>query len=104
MEDDLNPEWPDRLWAELVYLEPEDQVRVSGEWISYITHELLPALASRRRSLVAEVVDRPDWTPSRLAETIGSTESAMKRLATEGRKLRGQQDPDSSSGVRGQGT
>lgn len=79
--------WVSLLWQTLDELEPPDQVRVSGDWIVYVTQTLLPELARRRRQQAASVVADPDWDPQKLAETIGGRTEAMKRIAKEGRRL-----------------
>ena len=76
---------------------PTERIRIAGDWIAYVTHRLLPELGEYRRAEIAKLLDDPDWDPQRLAETIGSRVEAVKRLAKEGRKLRGQETDDSSA-------
>ena len=83
-------EWVNLLWEVLQELDPPDRVRVSGDWIIYVTQTLLPDLAHYRRDQVAEIVAQPGWDPQKLAETIGGRTEAMRRLAKEGRRNRGE--------------
>lgn len=80
--------WVEALWAELDGKEDVDQITSSGEWIVTITQQLLPALGARRREKVLAVLDNPEWDYTRLAESIGSRTTAIKRLAEEGRANR----------------
>lgn len=77
--------WQEALWAELDELDDLTQITTSANWIEQITHEISPALARRRRAKIREVLAQPDMDPTRLAETIGSSTSAIKRLNEEGR-------------------
>jgi len=101
---DLEPPlWVKVLFKDLETHDPADRVRVSGDWIIYVTQVLLPHLAQYRRAQVAQLLDNPDWDAQRLAETIGSRTVAISRLAKEGRRARGTAN-DSSSGLRSEGT
>ena len=82
------PAWVADIWGELDTLEPLDQIKVSGDWIYYITRVLQTELAEYRRKAVVSILEQDDWDSQRLAETIGSRESAIDRLARDGRKLR----------------
>ena len=90
-------EWEQMLWTTLINLPYPEQVRVSGDWIVYVTQHLLPELAKHRRLTVAEIVEREGWDPQRLAETIGSRTEAMRRLAKEGRQIRAATETGSTS-------
>ena len=79
-------EWVNLLWEILEGQESPDRVRLSGDWIIYLTQVLLPELAVYRREQVARLMQEADWDPQRLAETIGSRTEAIKRLAKEGRR------------------
>jgi hypothetical protein len=87
------PEWLTRLWDDLTGMEPVDRIKVTGDWIIYVTQHLLPDLGTFRRQQVARLVAQPEWDPRRLAETIGSRTSTINRLASEGRRL----DADTSA-------
>ena len=80
--------WEGALWAELQGMDRVGQVAALGEWITFITQELLPALGDKRREMVRVVLEDPDWDAQRLAETIGARTRTIKRLATEGRPAR----------------
>ena len=78
--------WVTQLWDELRSLEPAEQIKVSGEWIVYLTQKLSPQLAGFRRGHVALLVAQPDWDSRKLAETIGASVATIDRLAKEGRQ------------------
>lgn len=78
-------DWEKRLWEELADLPQEEQIVRAGEWIVAITRDLLPALGNLRRTTVLEILARPNWDATRLAETIGSRRTTITRLAEEGR-------------------
>ena len=80
--------WLDALWAELEEMTPEQRVIASGEFIIELNRSVLSGLARYRRLAVADILDREEWDQYMLAETIGSTPSAVKRLAEEGRAIR----------------
>lgn len=77
--------WHDTLWNELEQLPSVDQFVTSGEWITYITQDLLPALARHRRQTVLAMLDEPDATGTSVAAAMGSRRSTILRLASEGR-------------------
>lgn len=97
-------EWEQLLWTTLINLTYPEQVRVSGDWIVYVTQHLLPKLAEHRRLTTAMIVERDGWDAQRLAETIGSRTVAINRLAKEGRQLRAAIETDSAFGVRSPST
>jgi len=80
--------WEKALWKELEALSAEERIAVSGRCIVHITRSLLPALGNLRREAVLEVLARPGWDATRLAETIGSRRTTIARLAEEGRARR----------------
>ena len=86
--------WIDVLWQELEDMSLPDQVVESGEIITSITRNLLPALARHRRVKVVEILAQPDWDPIRLAEVIGSRRNTITRLAEEGRSLLKSERPE----------
>lgn len=77
--------WQEALWAELDAMDDLDQIKTTAHWIETITHSISPKLAQRRRAKIREVLAQPDWDSTRLAETIGSSPSAIRRLSEEGR-------------------
>lgn len=79
--------WQDHLWKELDEQTPVDQIKTTGEWIAHITHELLPALARRRREQARAVVDSYGGDKTRLAEEIGTRRGTITRLLDEARAL-----------------
>lgn len=79
--------WQETMWAELEAMDDVDQIVASGEWITIMTQTLLPALGQRRRRKILEVLNRPEWDKTRLAETIGSRSATINRLAEEGRAM-----------------
>jgi hypothetical protein len=93
----VTPAWGEVLWAHFDHLTPPEKIRLTGAWIGYITHTLLPELGEARRVAIADLLEDPDWDPQRVAETIGSRKDAVRRLAKEGRKLRGKASDDSSA-------
>lgn len=80
-----SPQWEKVLWEELDQQEPMQQIVTCGEWITGMTQSLLTALADRRRDMVIEVLARPDMDATRLAESIGTRPTTIRRLAEEGR-------------------
>lgn len=77
--------WQEALWAELDAMEDLEQIKTSAHWIELITHEISPQLARRRRSKIREVLAQDDMDATKLAETIGASPSAIRRLSEEGR-------------------
>lgn len=77
--------WQEALWAELDAMDDLDQIKTAATWIEVITHEVSPALARRRRAMILKVLAEPDMDATRLAETIGASTSAIRRLREEGR-------------------
>lgn len=80
--------WREVMWQELDDMDDVQQIVATGKWITEITQEILTALGERRRERVLTVLDRADWDPTRLAETIGSRRTTIVRLAEEGRAKR----------------
>jgi len=83
---DTEPGWLTELWDELTAEDPANQVKVSGDWIVFVTQTLLPQLAEYRRHQVTKILSEPDWDAQRLAETIGARTDTMRRLAREWRR------------------
>lgn len=79
--------WQEAMWAELEAMDAVEQVVATGEWITELTQVVLPALGQHRRRKILEVLSRPDWDKTRLAETIGSRSATINRLAEEGRAM-----------------
>jgi hypothetical protein len=79
--------WIDALWDELERMDPVDQVVFTGEAITQITREVLPALGRHRRVAVVNILAKEGWDPGLLADSIGSRTSTIKRLAEEGRSI-----------------
>lgn len=77
--------WQEALWAELDAKDDLEQIKTSALWIEEITHEVSPRLAQRRRAKIREVLAHPDMDVTRLAESIGASPSAIRRLSEEGR-------------------
>jgi hypothetical protein len=80
--------WEEQMWAELNALPETDQIIVTAEWITRITQDVLPRLGKHRRSVVLDLLARPEWDPTKLAETIGARRGTITRLAEEGRAAR----------------
>ena len=78
--------WEQVLWEELDSMSSVEQVTATATWIAAITHDLLPALAARRREQIVFTLTLPDWDARRLAETIGSRPTTIARLAEEARR------------------
>lgn len=83
---DIEPGWVSALRQEMDALDPVERVRVSGDWIVWVTQILLPELGQYRRDQVNKVLAQDGWDPQRLAETIGSRTNTITRLAREGRR------------------
>lgn len=81
----MTSKWEEAMWAELEQMSPQDQVVATGEWITMMTQQLLPALARHRRLTVVAILESDDWDATKLAETIGSRPGTIQRLAEEGR-------------------
>lgn len=77
--------WQEALWAELDAMDDLEQIKTTAAWIEEITHEVSPKLARRRRSKIGEVLGNRDMDVVQLAETIGASPSAIRRLREEGR-------------------
>lgn len=77
--------WQEALWAELDAMDDLEQIKTSALWIEMITHEVSPKLAQRRRAKIREVLAQDGMDAIRLAESIGASTSAIRRLSEEGR-------------------
>jgi len=77
--------WQEVLWEELDAMDDLEQIKVTANWIEVITHEVSPALARRRRAKIRTVLAQEDMDATKLAETIGTSTSAIRRLSEEGR-------------------
>ena len=77
--------WQEALWAELDAMDDLEQIKTTAAWIEVITHEVSPELAWRRRSKIREILAQDGWDATKLAETIGASTSAIRRLSEEGR-------------------
>lgn len=82
--------WKTQLWAELDSMSDEQQFVTSGEWIAWITRELLPDLGERRRDKIMDFVDKQKWETAQIAEHFGMRRSTVIRLLDEGRHARKQ--------------
>lgn len=81
------PAWAKAMWSELNAMSDVEQIQAAGKWITYMTNTLLSELGTRRRVTVVEVLARPGWDASRLAEELGSRRTAIQRLAEHGRAI-----------------
>jgi hypothetical protein len=77
--------WEEMLWSELDILSDTEQIITSGDMITHINQNILPALADRRRDKVCELLIEPEWDATKLAESIGCRRGTILRLAQEGR-------------------
>lgn len=77
--------WQEALWAELDAMEDLEQIKTSALWIEQITHEVSPKLAQRRRAKIRAKLAEPGVDVTWLAESIGASTSAIRRLSEEGR-------------------
>lgn len=84
---ETRPHWEDVLWQDLAALPPEEQIVVSGEWITHITQSLLTRLGRHRRFVVKEAISRDGMDAALLADKIGGRRSTLERLASEARAL-----------------
>src|SRR5262245_62457393 len=80
-------EWERALWAELDSAEELHQFVLAGEYITRLTHEILPKLAARRRAVVRSMVGRPDMDATKFAESVGTRRTTITRLMYDGRAL-----------------
>lgn len=81
------PAWANTLWTELNEMGQEDQIIASGDWITYITGELLVQLGRHRRLAIVEAL-KGDIDEGVLADRIGGRRTTLQRLAAEGRTIR----------------
>lgn len=77
--------WQEALWAELDAMDDLEQIKTSALWIEVITHEVSPKLAQRRRAKIRAKLAEPGVDVTWLAESIGASTSAIRRLSEEGR-------------------
>jgi hypothetical protein len=80
--------WEETLWAELDSMTETEQFVATGEMIATVNQSLLPALADRRRDIVNDILAKPDWDATKLAESTGARRGTILRLAQEGRARR----------------
>ncbi len=83
--------WKTAIWEELSTLDPEEQFVVAGEWITYITRNLLPELGLCRRENVISLVDNEGMTNAEVAGKLSMRRSTIIRLIDEGRSVHKQQ-------------
>lgn len=76
------------MWAEIKALPDTEQILITGDWITRMQQEIVPALARLRRETVLKLLGSEGWDATRLAESIGSRRTTITRLAEEGRALR----------------
>ncbi len=81
------PAWADSLWAELNNLSQEEQIIASGDWITYITGQLLVQLGRHRRLAIVDAL-KGDVDEGVLADRIGGRRTTLQRLAAEGRTIK----------------
>lgn len=81
----MTAKWITALWEELDAKDDLEQITVAAEWIIDITHEVLPALGQRRRTAIRDMLAKEDWDHVKLAETIGTRPSTIRRLVDESR-------------------
>lgn len=81
------PQWQKVLWDELSQLSTDEQIIVSGQWITDISRNLLTELGAHRRRLIAEAVREEGVDDGVLADRLGSRRSTITRLAEQGRAL-----------------
>lgn len=86
-----NSKWEETLWEELAELEPSARFLKAGEWITSLTHGLLPELSKSRRLAIVESVES-GIEPARFAELVGSRPTTIVRLLEEGRAMRRAQE------------
>jgi hypothetical protein len=84
--------WQEQLWTELGQRDAVDRFVTTGQWITYVTQELLPELRKERRHAVLDAVRQEGWDSLRLAETVGSRKTTIDRLLEEGRALQRQEE------------
>lgn len=89
--------WPQVLWDELSQYPPDRQFVLAGEWITYITHTLLPQLGVKRRENVLELVNADGQTAASVAAQLGVRRATMARLITEGQGDRLQREREAQA-------
>jgi fatty acid desaturase len=77
--------WETQLWDELNSLPVQQQIVVSGQIMTHITHHLLTELAEFRRDAALRAVEELGQDPASVAESIGSRRSVIERLAADAR-------------------
>lgn len=92
-----NAKWEEVLWTELAELAPGHRFLVIGEWITAITHQLLPELSKQRRLAIVQGVDEGGINAAEFAETVGSRPTTVGRLLDEGRAIRRAQERSDAS-------
>lgn len=84
--------WKDALWEDLQQRDEIDRFVTTGEWITYVTQELLPQLRKERRRAIVDLLKQDGWDALRVAETVGSRRTTIQRLAEEGRAMIREED------------
>lgn len=77
--------WQQEMWKQLEAMDETEQFVASGQWITEMTRDLLPALGRHRRDAILRKTSEPGWDITRFAEEVGSRRTTISRLAEEGR-------------------
>ncbi len=80
--------WEERLWEEIDGTTGPEKIVLVGEVITHLMRNILPMLGNARRMTAVHLVESGEYTPTRLAESIGARPGTIQRLIEEGRKLR----------------
>lgn len=86
------PAWETQMWEELNSLPAEQQIVVSGQYISLITHQVLTALSNFRGDAAERALAEVDGNAEVLADRIGSRKAVIERLASGARVRRRQKE------------
>lgn len=77
--------WQEQLWKELEAMPDTEKFVATGQWITEMTRDLLPALGRARREAILNQLREPGWDSTRFAEEVGTRRNTINRLAEEGR-------------------
>lgn len=80
--------WEDQLWAEIDATSDPAKFVLTGDIITHMMRDVLPALANTRRMIAVDLIESGDYTATKLAETIGARPGTIARLVEEGRRNR----------------
>lgn len=86
------PEWEKVLYEELMALPPAQRLIRYGELIMYLGRDLQSRLADERRTLLLEILAQPGMDDTKLAESIGTRRTTIRRLKVEAKRMAREQE------------